>query len=323
MLDAGWKQWYRNEHETKFNELQGDAFEEYVSAVLKAVDPDFVNPDAIGNRGDKGCDGISGDGKTLYACYGKSPKTLKHGREDYLVHKMEDDLNKCLKNWPTVQAWRFVTNAPFGDKATKKYLELRNQHKPDSASPLSIKRWGCQELWEEFAKVPEEKMKTLLDPAPHAQDARFEDIVEAIESIGSGSINIPQTLRIGEVSPTKMEHNHIDGADIYAFNQGRQRAPDIKKWFDAQPDATLYDKKAQLLRERYEEAKKSSTDPREIVEQLYIYIGGPDFRLNQSRSMAVYAVVAYFFDQCDIFEDPYDETHDEEGDYDAATDQRS
>ena len=38
------------------------------------------------------------------------------------------------------------------------------------------------------------------------------------------------------------------------------------------------------------------------MEQIYIAVGGSDFRLDQSRANAVYAIASYFFDSCDIFE---------------------
>lgn len=59
------------------------------------------------------------------------------------------------------------------------------------------------------------------------------------------------------------------------------------------------------LTEIYKRIKGVGIEADEILERLYIAIGGQDFRLDSARALGVYAVTSYFFDNCDIFEDPY------------------
>ena len=78
----------------------------------------------------------------------------------------------------------------------------------------------------------------------------------------------------------------------------------IDQWFDEQASPDLRDAKARRFREIYERARKASRDPAEIVEAVYNALAEGDFRRSTRRANAVYAVTAYFFDSCDIFEAP-------------------
>lgn len=40
------------------------------------------------------------------------------------------------------------------------------------------------------------------------------------------------------------------------------------------------------------------------MERIYVSLGGADFRYDDELANAVYAVTAFFFDECDIFEAP-------------------
>ena len=324
MSEPDWKVWYHAMHENKFNSCEGNDFERYVSKVLKAADPGFEDPNPVGGLGDEGCDGLSEDGRTFYACYGKSQKTIKGGRDAYIARKMEDDLQNAITHWQGFQTWCFITNAQFGPIATKKLMELRKHYGgSNTRTHLQILKWGCDELWAVLCDLDEWKLGRILPKMSHAQDADFEDIINAIEHIGNDddvSTNTQNDPRIGEVSPLKMEYNHINNIDKVVFNEGRQRALEIQKWFNSQSDTTLCDTQAKLLHKRYEHICERYSDSAEILAKLYDYVGGTDFRYEHPRAMAVYAVVSFFFDRCDIFQNPYNDKLTEAGCPDAATD---
>ena len=99
-----------------------------------------------------------------------------------------------------------------------------------------------------------------------------------------------------------MDYNDIPKTTKIELNEGRELFSRIELWFSEQPDPELRDSKAEVFHNIYEEAKKVTSDPAGIMEKIYIAIGGSDFRLDQSRANAVYAIASYFFDSCDIFE---------------------
>ena len=101
-----------------------------------------------------------------------------------------------------------------------------------------------------------------------------------------------------------MDYNGIPLKTRLEFNEGRFQAVRIDQWFDEQVSPDLRDAKARRFREIYERARKASRDPAEIVEAVYNALAEGDFRRSTRRANAVYAVTAYFFDSCDIFEAP-------------------
>ena len=78
----------------------------------------------------------------------------------------------------------------------------------------------------------------------------------------------------------------------------------IDDWFSEQADPELRDEKARRFHAIYQETRHTTQDVREIVRRIYGALGGQDFDLSTKRANAVYAVTAYFFDSCDIFEEP-------------------
>ena len=69
------------------------------------------------------------------------------------------------------------------------------------------------------------------------------------------------------------------------------------------------EKVAQAFRNRYKELKAQGLLPDETFQELVIFIGGAD-RKELRYEAAVYAVLAYFFERCDIFEPTRDIAYD-------------
>ena len=143
---------------------------------------------------------------------------------------------------------------------------------------------------------------------PHAQNVELRDLVDLIETLEVSEDEEADTLQqIPSVPPTKMDYNQLPTTTRTEFNEGRLLSPRIDKWFAEQADPTLRDAKAKRFRSIYEEAKKVTKEPREIVNRIYIALGGSDFITDTKRANAVYAITAYFLDSCDIFEEPPNE----------------
>ncbi|WEV46246.1 hypothetical protein OZX62_07310 [Bifidobacterium sp. ESL0690] len=172
-----------------------------------------------------------------------------------------------------------------------------------------MEHWNGQKLWDDVvSELNEKQREKLLPGVPHAQNVNFEELVGLIMNIENEPV--VYNRRIGEVSPKKMDWNAIPATKRAEFEEGRLSVPRIDQWFAMQGDPDLCDRKAQSFHDRYEYFRKVSNTPDEILEGLYVDLGGPDFRYDSGLANAVYAVVVYFFDRCDIFEDPLAETND-------------
>lgn len=303
MIDSAWKAWYRAQHDLRCR-ASGEAFEDYVDSVLARLHDDYLNPDPMGSLGDGGCDGLAENGSILYACYGQRATT---GVDQKTKEKLEGDFARGCANWTDFTTWRFVTNSPFGPTPMTSLLALREQHKPGTERSVILELWKAPDdlWWKAVNALTPAQLDEIIPGVPHAQDVELVDLVELIESLTATSVGGEDHLDpIRPVPASKMDFNQLPGTTRAEFNEGRLLSARIDKWFAEQADPSLRDEKAQRFRTIYREARQATTDVREIVRYIYGALGGQDFDMSTKRANAVYAVTVFFFDSCDIFEEP-------------------
>lgn len=306
LIDPGWNAWYRGEHD-RMCRKSGSEFEAYVANVLKRFhDNGFVNPEPMGRLGDKGCDGITALGDVAYACYGRASDRYV---DQVVSKKMCEDFDKALINWSSFTVWRFITNSGFGPTSTQSLINLQQEHAPASIRPVKIEVWkDSDDLWSNaVSKLSVDSLMEILPGVPHYNSVEFSDLAELI--IAMENVIIEPCGSVERISPvllTKMDFNRISEKTKAEFNEGRLLSSRIEKWFSEHAVPSLRDEKAASFREAYSRACKETQDSQEIVERVYVMLGGNNFRYSASRANAVYAITVYFFDSCDIFEDPRD-----------------
>ena len=189
---------------------------------------------------------------------------------------------------------------------TKRLNDLRNEHGPASNRPLTLELWKENELWFKAANLlTPDQLDEVLPGVPRSRDVELKDLVDLIALLEAGPLDTADLQEtIAPVPDNKMDYNGIPLKTRLEFNEGRFQAVRIDQWFNEQVSPDLRDAKARRFREIYERARKASRDPAEIVEAVYNALAEGDFRRSTRRANAVYAVTAYFFDSCDIFEAP-------------------
>ena len=257
----------------------------------------------MGKRGDGGCDGLADNGSILYACYGQRATT---GVDQKTKEKLESDFARGMACWSDFSTWRFVTNALFGPLPTKSVVTLRKQHASGTQRPITIDIWQTEDLWWKVAdKLTLKQLDEVIPGVPHAENVELADLVDLILSLEDVDGGGPDHIEpIRPVPSTKMDFNNLPETTRAEFNAGRVLSSRIDKWFSEQADPALRDEKAQRFHVIYQDARQATRDVREIVRRVYGALGGQDFDLSTKRANAVYAVTAYFFDSCDIFEEP-------------------
>lgn len=304
VIDSAWKSWYRAKHDQRCL-ASGTEFEGYVTSLLARLHPDYLNPSPMGRYGDGGCDGLADDGSILYACYGQRATTSV---EQKTKDKIESDFARAIACWSDFSTWRFVTNAPCGPLSIQTIVDLRRKHAPGTERPIVMDIWQAEDLWWNVAaKLTPKQLDEVIPGVPHAENVELADLVELILSLEEVDRNDSDNLEsIRPVPSTKMDFNKLPETTRAEFNVGRLLSVRIDRWFSQQSNPTMRDEKAQRFRAIYQEARQATTDVREIVRRVYGALGGQDFDLDTKRANAVYAVTAYFFDSCDIFEEPPD-----------------
>ena len=299
MRTSAYMPWYEAQFYRAYTGRTGSEFESLVSALLKEFHPGFINPQPKGSLGDHGCDGITYEADIFYACFGY----LQNRNEKALERKIRSDFARAANEWDDLERWRFVTNFGAGPLATKALVELRKKHGPGSSRPIVIDFWGVDEFWREVvSKLSPQTLDRFFPGVPEAADVRLNEVVPLLEHLGApGPAPQDTGQTINPVPPQKMDYNGISPAGRIEFQQGRGHSQRIAQWYAEQPDPTLRDRHGRGFNEIYRSAQGSGAD---VLESIYIALAGANFRLEQERANAAYAVTAYFFDECDIFETP-------------------
>lgn len=283
----------------KFREDVGDTFQVFFSRLMSKTHPgDFQPTRPWGSAGDRKCDGYLSSKRTLFQCYAPDELTLADAKA-----KIIEDFNGALphqsKFWDN---WVFVHNAVDGRLATdivQLLEELRKQH-----AMVLISSWGYEEIRRLVFALPINEIVSLLGPPPQLQsfaNLGIRDIADVLAQFGGAPSSQTDDLR-----PTpagKIEFNRLSEATANLLRIGMSRADLVKRFFDTHPDPELGDRVVALFRAEYAKLREQGESPDHIYDQLFIFTIGP-IQTDSVRTVGGYAVLAYLFEQCDIFERP-------------------
>jgi hypothetical protein len=100
----------------------------------------------------------------------------------------------------------------------------------------------------------------------------------------------------------KIEANALTESVATLLKAGMANAPLVRAFFEQWHDETLGERVAESFRAKYQ-TLRGQFCPDEIFAELELWAGGAD-RGSPKHQLAVLAVLSYYFDSCDIFEEP-------------------
>jgi hypothetical protein len=212
--------------------------------------------------------------------------------------KIDDDFNGALPHWKDhFGTWVFVHNSKLGlgPAVTKKLLELQQHH-----TALVVTSWGFEELRQEAMQLASPELASLLGPAPSRYGMAtlgLADLVPVLDQISLLSPTAEPDLR--PVPADKLERNLLSPAVESLLKSGMSRADLVRKYFTLKP--TLQDQIAESFRVRYNVLRGEPLSPDNVFMALQRFAGG-DLLPAPGIQNAVLAVLAFFFEECDIFE---------------------
>ena len=285
--------WFR----LAYVEKKGAEFESwFVDLASHALGADFEAVAAHGRDGDFKCDGLRLSTQTIYQCY--APRQMNQARS---IAKIDADFHGARGHWADwMREWTLVHNRDEGlpPRVTQHLQQLRAHH-PD----ITIAVWGRQELEAElFRKLDSAGWEAVFGFAPTAEgvdDLVPADIAAVIEGLESEP-PVPSTDAIDPPSPQKLQRNDLsdDVADL--LQAGRRKEALVSRYFARHPSPELGEKIAVWFRRRYAELRAQELAPDDIFGKLQQDAGRGGV---PERQTAALAVLSYYFERCDIFED--------------------
>jgi hypothetical protein len=283
----------------RFYDARGDEFQKFFGQIMNMRYPgDFSQTRPWGPLGDDKCDGFLASQRKFYQCY--APDDLR--QKETLAKLSEDFAGALLFKGKHFDVWVFVHNARDGRLPSWLTLELdrlRRAH-PD----IKIETLGYYELLQEAFRLEQVQLVTVFGPFPSLKDllnVRFEDVRPLLDHVARQSAPVDTTPR--PVPPGKLEYNRLSEDVAFWLRCGMIKADLVRSYLDRTPNKELATQVATAFRGEYDRITQQETNPDNIFHGLRVFLQGP-FAQTPRNESAVFAVLAYLFEQCDIFERP-------------------
>jgi hypothetical protein len=295
-MDEVSRSFYALTFKVQFMEKNGEAFQDFFSTIMEKRYPgDFIRVRPTGSVGDRKNDGILPSKRMLFQCY--APNELKTAA---CIAKIDEDFHGALIHWRKhFDTWVFVHNdrSGLGPDVTAKLLTLSASHK----GPRAI-AWGFEELRQEVSALDEPALVSLFGAAPSRRammDLGLSDLVPVLDHIVRLSPTGEADLR--PVPADKLEYNQLSRDAAELLRTGMQRAPLIRRYFQRSPREQ--DKLAASFHKEYGRLRAGAANPDDIFRSLQVFAGGEHVS-STTRQTAILACLAFFFEECDIFDRP-------------------
>lgn len=289
--------WYRIAVERDFLKKKGNAFQDFFSDIMEKRYPcDFIRVRPWGNVGDRKNDGYLPSQRTLFQVY--APNEMSSAEA---VKKIDEDFRGALPFWRHYfDKWIFVHNSPqgLGPDVTKKILELQNEE-----PHLAIHTFSFDDIGRIALSLPEDELIALLGGIialtdAEVRDVTYEDLKIILQSIARQP-DSPET-DIRPVPGTKLSMSRLSEDNAYLLNLGMVKSDRVGKFLAGWPDPLFGTQVVASFRQEYRALRHTGMLPDVIFHEMLVFAGG-DVTYRRGASLAV---LAYLFEECEIFERP-------------------
>lgn len=291
--------YYEQRFENAFLRAKGDEFQTFFERLMGlAYKADFMACRPWGNIGDRKNDGFLKSERRLFQVYApneiEATKTIAKITEDFKGAKIHWGEHFCK--------WAFVHNATEG--LPPHVQDLLLGFEKDNPG-ISLDPWGLEELRLVFRRLSSDDLAAWFGPAPTEETKAklgFKDIQVVLESLAGKAISSNATVK--DVPPRKIEANDLSESVATLVTSGMTKTPLVSEFLEDWYDETLGERLAVAFRAEYERLR-GTLHPNRIFSELQIWVGGIQIGTAEHQ-MAVLTVLAYYFERCDIFEEPRD-----------------
>lgn len=297
MLDTLSRNHYRNKCENQFLKFKRTEFQSWFANIMgKAYPGDYQR--IRQSQGDRGCDGYRITTQTIYQVY--APREIRPGE---LNRKIMGDFEQAKNEFVgKMKEWIFVHNDPDG--LTPETAVDTLGHLSTSNPGIKISTHSFNEIWDIIEGLGENDILDLLGSAPTMADLnclQINSIVPVLKFIERREV--PSDVPVDAPDPQKLEFNNfrIEVQDL--LKSGRRKEKLVQDYLENVRDPSYGESLAESFRGKYNSLKSGNLHANEIFDELRKFTGGDQFH-DSFEQAATLAVLSYFFERCDIFENP-------------------
>lgn len=291
----------------KFYDADKQSYEDLFTKIMQNQDSNFKQIKPQGSLGDGKCDGFNEITGEYYQVY--APEELK-GNEATLLSKMDSSIAGLLSFWKergfNVKKFNYVVKDNYKDVYALIYT---NAKKIAVKYNIECEILLCKDIEDIFMSLDEDKMiyvlgglipiadnisnfeyDTMNDVVNHLKERKARNILEKIPS----NPNFDNKIVFNSLSEVISEFLNIGQRQNFAINDFFQLNSKFIKEDLREIFSTLYEEGKELI-------PISETKNDEIF-QYIVEKSSPNEK--QSTYDAIFVLIAYYFEYCDIFETP-------------------
>lgn len=292
---------YDVKFDLQFQEKTRNEFQDFFNTIMTARFPgDFISTRTWGQMGDQKCDGYILSTGTFYQVYAPDEMNAENA-----IKKMKDDFSGALEKWgEKIKKWIFVHNARKG--VPPHIIQQLTDFKKNYPE-IEFFHMGKAELKKELFTLNDPAISQVLGSIPTYQDVNgltIEAIMKTVVEISKTNSTTPSVIE--PVSQRKLDANGLSDYSKQLFETGMIKSKLVSDFFRKWHDAKLEEDTAAELHNIYETAAKEYIDSDDVFQRILSTICGTEFG-NPANMVSALTVMAYFFQTCDIFENPREE----------------
>jgi len=295
-MDQIKRAWYGLKADVDLLKKREQEYEDFFCSIMEALhSDDFQLVKAAGRDGDGKADGYLVSERCVFQSYAPSSGF----RKQPLLSKIQGDFLGAVKKWgDKIIQWIFVHNETEG--LPKYAIDLIEQLKNDHPS-IDISVWGPGILKQKILSLPLAKLVDMFGLAPSQEDITsltHDPIKTLLRAMNRNSGDTaPEII---PVSVKKLEYNLLS-ADVEALlAAGRRKENLVNDLLLRWPDPEYGEELANSFRDKYQSLRDRDTSPDDIFVALKSFAGGDVG--NVTVQVSSLAVLSYFFERCDIYE---------------------
>ena len=215
--------------------------------------------------------------------------------------KITEDFSGAKEHWiDSFDRWTFVHNAVDGlpPHVHKLMLDFEAEN-----PGIQLEPWGMEELRLVFRMLSVEDKESWFGLAPNDETKRmlgFADLKIVLERIAA--LPAPPMTDVRDIPKGKIEANALSEAVERLVTEGMSKAPLVTDFLSQWHDETLGERLAEAFKAEYARLR-GTHGPNQVFNELQSWTGGNQ-RGTPEHELAVLTVIAYYFERCDIFEEP-------------------
>ncbi len=289
--------YYEQKFENSFLRVKGDEFQTFFEHLMGlAYKADFMACRPWGNIGDRKNDGFLKSERRLFQAYAPNEMKAKD-----VIDKITEDFEGAKVHWGEhFDKWVFVHNAYDGLPPHVQEVILEFER----VNPgIVLEPWGMEEMRLIFRRLSEEDCISWFGFAPTEEtkaNLGFKELKVVFETLANKAT--PPSSTVNPVPQGKIEANALSESVSILIKNGMSKSPLVSSFLETWYDETLGERLAVAFRKEYKRLR-GTMPPNQIFSELQAWAGGKE-RGTPEHEMAVLTVLAYYFERCDIFEEP-------------------